>query len=454
MVSRREMLVRGAAAFASGAIAASVSRAEVPRAGVEPEGSSRADRSTRSPRTRVVTPNGRSLPSTVVDGVRVFHLIAMKIRHEVAPGLTIDCWGYNGSTPGPTIELYEGEPSRFYVTNELDEPTTVHWHGVVVPNGMDGVAGLTQRPIPPGETFRYEFTPKRGGTFMYHPHFDEMVQMGLGMMGMLIVHPKSDERPVDRDYALMLSEWFIKPGTSRPDPTVMNEFNVLTINSRAFPGTSPLVAKVGDRVRIRIGNLSAMDHHPIHLHGVEFRVTETDGGRIPEAGQWPETTVLVPVGTTRTIELIAEEPGDWALHCHMTHHVMNQMGHGLPNVLGMNAGGLDERIGKLLPGHMTMGTAGMGDMASMDMGAPPNSIPMRGGKGPFGTIDMGGMFTILKVRSDLAGDGDPGWYAHPDGTVAGPATEQELARDLGEKAPRRSKRKRPRGGSGHHHHHG
>src|SRR5262249_42274839 len=155
-------------------------------------------------------------------------------------------------------------------------------------------------PIPIGQTFKYEFTLRQSGTFMYHPHFDEMVQMAMGMMGMFVIHPRGgDDPPIDRDFAIMLSEWAVKPGTRRPDAAEMTDFNVLTMNSRAYPGTAPLVVKRGERVRIRLGNLGATDHHPIHIHGYNFVVTGTDGGRIPAAGQWPETTVLVPVGTTR-----------------------------------------------------------------------------------------------------------------------------------------------------------
>jgi hypothetical protein len=266
---------------------------------------------------------------------------------------------------------------------------------------------------------------------MYHPHFDEMVQMGMGLMGMVVIHPREPRAPrVDRDFSIMLSEWAIEPGTSRPDTTEMTDFNVLTMNSKAFPGTAPLVAKLGERVRIRLGNLSATDHHPIHLHGYEFRVTATDGGEIADAGQWPETTVLVPVGSTRTIEFVADAPGDWAFHCHMTHHVMNQMGHGLPNMMGVDPGGTEARVQSLLPEYMAMGRSGMGEMAEMEgMPVPRNSIPMRGGRGPFGAIDMGGMFTVLKVREGLASYDDPGWYEHPDGTVASLASATELRRD-------------------------
>ncbi len=378
----------------------------------------------------VVTPNGVALPFKIVDGVKVFHLVAEPVKHEFAPGLVGDCWGYNGRTSGPTIEAVEGDRVRIYVTNKLPEPTSVHWHGVLLPNAMDGVAGLSQKAIEPGETFRYEFTLRQHGTHMYHPHFDEMTQMAMGMMGMFIIHPRNPEGPrPDRDFAIMLSEWRIEPGTSRPIPTEMTDFNLLTMNSKAFPGTAPLVVGLGDRVRIRVANLSAMDHHPIHIHGFQFKIVETDGGQIAPSAQWPETTVLAPVGATRAFEFIADEPGDWAMHCHMTHHVMNQMGHEIPNLLGAKTGGLDEKVQKLLPEYMTMGQDGMGEMGEMGMAVPRNSIPMVGGPGPFGYIDMGGMFTIVKVRPNLTSYEDPGWYDNPPETIARPATADELRRD-------------------------
>jgi hypothetical protein len=251
-------------------------------------------------------------------------------------------------------------------------------------------------------------------------------------MGMIVIHPR---RPtpgyrVDRDFVILLSEWHIKPGAARPDPSKMSDFNLLTMNAKAFPGTAPLLCKKGDRVRIRFGNLSAMDHHPIHLHGHYFKVVATDGGQIPVSGQWPESAVLVPVGSTRDIEFIADAPGDWPLHCHMTHHIMNQMGHDLPNLIGVKPGKLDQKVRPLLPGYMTMGEHGMGDMAEMGMRAPKNSIPMLGSKGPFGYIGMGGMFTIVKVRESIDKSGaDPGWYTHPPGSVADKAKSDELARD-------------------------
>jgi FtsP/CotA-like multicopper oxidase with cupredoxin domain len=382
-----------------------------------------------TPGHRVRVPNGSVLPWTTRGGVKIYHLRAEPVHHQIAPGLDIEAWGYNGVTPGPVIEAVAGDRVRIYVTNKLAEPTSIHWHGILVPYGMDGVAGLTQDAIAPGKTFRYEFTFDRPGTFMYHPHADEMTQIALGMMGMIVVHPRAAEPRRVRDYALMAHEWKIAIGTRRPDPLAMNDFNVLTFNGKAFPATAPLVAEVGDLVRIRLANLGPMDHHPIHIHGHTFELVATDGGALAPSARFPETTVLVPVGTTRTIELVAHAAGDWPLHCHMTHHAMNQMGHDAANLIGADTSGLDGRLGSVVPGTMAMGKAGMGEMATMRMAQPDNSIAMLGGDGPHGTIDMGGMFTLLKIRGHLTGEGDPGWYEPPPAELASEATADELARD-------------------------
>lgn len=364
--------------------------------------------------TPVSTPNGSTLPWTMVGGVKEFRLTAEPVKREFAPGMIVNCWGYNGQTPGPTIEAVEGDRVRFIVTNQLPEPTTVHWHGALLPNGMDGVSGLTQKPILPGETVRYEFTLRQQGTLMYHPHFDEMLQMALGMMGFFIIHPKQPTVRVDRDYAIFLMEWAVEPGTYTPNPNVMTDFNLFTFNSRVWPGTEPILAKVGERIRVRLANLS-MDSHPIHMHGHHFVVTGTDGGPVPETARWPENTVNVPVGATRDIEFIAENPGDWAFHCHKSHHTMNAMSHDIPNMLGVDQ--KRASVNKMVPGTMAMGSSGMGEMAEMDMGRPKNTLPMMSGDGQFGAIAMGGMFTVVKVREALEGEGtDPGWYRQPEGT--------------------------------------
>src|SRR5258706_3325631 len=347
----------------------------------------------------IIVPNGAALPFKTVDGVKVFHLIAEEVDHEFAPGLRAKCWGYNGRVNSTAIEAVEGERVRIYVTNRLPAATSVHWHGINLPNGMDGLAGLTQPYIKAGETFKYEFTLRQHGTQMFHSHHDEMTQMGMGLVGNFIIHPRNPapEYRVRRDFSLVISEWAIEAGASRPNTIEMADFNVLTINRKVFPATAPLTFKTGDKIRLRLGKLRAMDHHPMHLHGHRFRIAATDGGDIPLSAQWPETTVLVGVGQTRNIEFISDAPGDWGLHCHMTHHTMNQMGHKFPNMVGVKPGDLDPRLQSLLPGYMTMGNTGMdmGKHAEM-MPLPRNSIPMKGLQGPFDYIGMGGLLTILK----------------------------------------------------------
>ena len=374
----------------------------------------------------VITPDGATLPFTREGGVKVFRLTAAPCRHEVAPGMVINAWCYNGRTPGPTIEAVEGDRVRILVKNELPEATAVHWHSMILPAGMDGVAGLTQRPIEPGQTFAYEFTLRGHGTFMYHSHADEMVQMGLGAMGFFIVHPRvPEDPPVDRDFAIMLDEWSVPPGAATPDPSVMTDFDLFTFNGRAFPGTAPLLVKKGERVRIRFGNVG-QDSHPIHLHGFHFWVTATEGGDIPKSARWPGTTVEVPPGETRDVEFVADAEGDWPLHCHRRHHAMNPMAHGLDNILGVDQSSAAARARALVPGYMAMGARGMADMQAMAMPVPENTLPMMSGEGPFGPIGMGGMFTVVKVRARLPPDGsDPGWYRYPPGSVARPIGEPD-----------------------------
>ena len=379
----------------------------------------------------VVTPNGATLPYRMDRGVKVFHLIAEPVKRELAPGMVINVWGYNGLSPGPTIEAVEGDRVRILVTNHLPEDTSVHWHGVLLPNGMDGVQGLNQPHIKPGETFAYEFTLRQSGTQMYHPHADETLQMALGMEGFFIIHPRREPKRVDRDFAIFLHEWDVPFGSAAPNPATMTDFNMFTFNSRAFPGTAPLVVKKGQRVRVRLANLS-MDSHPIHIHGVHFVESGTDGGPTPPSAQIPETTVNVPPGTTRDIEFVADAAGDWAMHCHKTHHTMNQMAHDVPNLTGVDQSGVEEKVRDLLPGYMAMGQSGMGGM--MEMGHPKNTLPMMTGEGQFGSVDMGGMFTVLKVRAGITSYQDPGPYKNPPGTVA------HKVADDGEATPHKGER--------------
>lgn len=374
----------------------------------------------------VLTLNGWTLPWRMNQGVKEFHLVAEPVVREMSPGFMVNMWGYNGQSPGPTLEVVEGDRVRIFVTNRLPEHTTIHWHGQRLPNGMDGVGGLNQKQIPVGKTYAYEFEARRPGTFMYHPHADEMTQMAMGMMGFWVTHPKLDARgrhplidSVDRDFCFLLNAYDVEPGSLTPKVNTMLDFNIWSWNSRVFPGIDTLNVRLGDRVRVRVGNLT-MTNHPIHLHGHEFVVTGTDGGPVPATARWPEVTTDVAVGQMRQIEFLADEEGDWAFHCHKSHHTMNAMGHDVPTMIGVDHRGMVGRLQRAAPELMVMGERGMADMGEMEMALPDNTAPMMTGTGPYGPIEMGGMFTMLKVRRDQKpGDpSDPGWYTQPPGTQA------------------------------------
>jgi FtsP/CotA-like multicopper oxidase with cupredoxin domain len=421
MTSRRDFFMGAGAVAISAAAVSRVGAATLPDA-VTMNGASTTPPplpANGRPYYPVITLNGWSLPWRMNDGVKEFHLVAEPVVRELAPGMKANLWGYNGQSPGPTIEVVEGDRVRIFVTNKLPEHTSVHWHGQRLPNGMDGVTGLTQPGIQPGKTFVYEFVARRPGTFMYHPHADEMAQMAMGMMGFWVTHPKDPNfMRVDRDFVFLLNAYDIDPGSFTPKVNTMLDFNLWTFNSRAFPGIDPMVVRQGDKVRIRAGNLT-MTNHPIHVHGHEFAVTCTDGGWTRPESRWPEVTTDIAVGQMRAVEFVANEPGDWAFHCHKSHHTMNAMGHSVPTMIGVDQKGVVEKINKIVPDYMVMGDRG-GSMGGMEMPIPENTLPMMGGEGPFGGVEMGGMFTVLKVRKDQKpGDyKDPGWYKHPAGTVA------------------------------------
>lgn len=300
---------------------------------------------TGGPFLSVATPDIPKLPYEVENGVKVFHLIAEPVKREFLPGRTVDAWGFNGTVPGPTIEIVQGDRVRIVVDNHLPEPTSVHWHGFEIPIAMDGVPGVVQTPIPPGGRFVYEFTLHQEGTYFYHSHM--AMQEMMGMIGLFIMHPKEAYEPaVDKDFGVILQEWAILPNSTIPN-TLSMEFNWLTINGKSGPATTPLIVKLGERVRIRFVNLG-MDHHPMHLHGNTFYVTGTEGGRAPQSTWRPENTVLVGVAQARDVEFEAKYPGEWLLHCHLPHHMMNHMasmvgpmmeaGHGMPAGMGMEEG--------------------------------------------------------------------------------------------------------------------
>ncbi len=299
----------------------------------------------------VQTPDAPNLPFRMDGNVKEFHLIAEPVKHEIVPGRIVDLWGYNGSAPGPTIQITQGDRVRIIVDNHLPEPTAMHWHGFEVPIDMDGSPGSSQDPIAPGGRFVYEFTLNQEGTYFYHSHM--AMQEMMGMIGAFIMHPKESYNPrVDQDFVIVMQEYAILPNINVPNSLNM-EFNWLTLNGKSGPATTPLLVRHGERVRIRLINLG-MDHHPIHLHGHQFVVTGTEGGRQPESTWGPGNTVLVGVAQSRDVEFVANNPGDWMLHCHLPHHMMNQMssnvgpmsrraampaGEGMEQGMGMPRGG-------------------------------------------------------------------------------------------------------------------
>ncbi len=426
MTSRRQIFRAGASIAAASAVASvsKVAMAALPEIVSQdsPETMPPLEPSTGRPYKPVVTLNGWTLPWRMKNGIKEFHLVAEPVERMVADDFKAHLWGYNGQSPGPTIEVVEGDKVRIFVTNRLPEHTSVHWHGQRLPNGMDGVTGLNQPGIPAGKTFVYEFEARRPGTFMYHPHGDEMVQMAMGMMGSWVTHPKRKEKlidDVDRDFCFLLNAYDVEPGAATPKIMTMLDFNIWSWNSRIFPAIDPLVVRKNDKVRIRIGNLT-MTNHPIHLHGHEFLVTGTDGGPTPKSTRQYEVTEDIAVGQMRQIEFLADEEGDWAFHCHKSHHTMNAMGHDVPTMIGVDHSGVMQQLKDLVPEYMVMGERGMSDMTEMPMALPENTTPMMTGQGPFGSVEMGGMFSMVKVRKDQPDNdySDPGWFDHPPGTVA------------------------------------
>ena len=276
----------------------------------------------------VITPDAPKLPYKLDNGVKEFHLIAEPVRTEFLPAASwadarkVDAWGYNGSVPGPTIEVQEGDRVRILFTNNLPEPTAPHWHGLEVPFDQDGGPGLSQPLVMSGETYTYEFMLHQNGTFFYHSHMP--MQEMMGMIGLFIVHPKRPHEPrCDKDFAFVLQGWAILPNNTVPNTLAM-EFNWLTMNGKSGPATTPQIVKHGERVRLRFVNLS-MDHHPIHMHGHQFYLTGTEGGRCPEATWFAHNTHIVGVAQARDLEFTATNLGDWMMHCHLPHHMMNQM---------------------------------------------------------------------------------------------------------------------------------
>jgi FtsP/CotA-like multicopper oxidase with cupredoxin domain len=328
MSTTRRNFFRDAAAFSAGLLGLSTRLAAQgsPEQSGHAQSSSHPARHTHgdaaSPGTAVSTPDVPDLPYKLDGAVKVFKLTSEVVKRKIAPFKTIDAWGYNGSCPGPTIQIQQGDRVRVIFENRLPESTTVHWHGLEIPIEQDGVPWISQKPVPPGERYIYEFSVHQEGTFFYHAH--SAMQEMMGQIGLFIVHPEKPYKPrVDHDFAMVLQEWAVLPSNSVPNSAGM-EFNWLTFNGVSAPAITPMIARLGSRVRLRIVNLG-MDHHPIHLHGNQFVQTGTEGGRAPESSWYPMNTVLVGVAQARVIEFDAKYPGSWMVHCHLPHHMMNNM---------------------------------------------------------------------------------------------------------------------------------
>ncbi len=270
------------------------------------------------------TEGGQPLEFRVENGVKVFELTAKAVQWTILDGVAVTAFTYNGTVPGPMIRVTEGDQVRVIVKNELPDPTTIHWHGVEVPNAMDGIPGVTQDPIQPGETFTYEFIAKPAGTFMYHSHYEGDVQVSAGLYAPFIIDPKEPEsNPPAVDKVLMISEWRMTDGnTYAAMPMSGMEPNYFTINGKSFPATETITVKKGDRVRLRFIGIGQFIH-PMHLHGFPFKIVATDGHPVPEAAQLTKDTVSVAPGERYDIEFVAAETGQWMLHCHILHHTTN-----------------------------------------------------------------------------------------------------------------------------------
>ncbi len=327
MSNRRTFLGRalgaGAALFAARGFSAQMPMPPTPPGTQNNAGrSSGLHSDTSSIHSPVITTDVGDLPYTMDGDIKVFYLIAEVLKQKIHPDKTIDVWGFNGSAPGPTIQVNEGDHVRVIFENRLPEATSVHWHGFENMIGNDGMPGISQDPVKPGARYTYEFNIHQTGTYFYHSHM--AMQEMAGMLGGFIMHPRTPYRPhCDKDFLLHLQEYAILPNNTVPN-TMNMEYNWLLLNGKAGPFSTPLIVRQGDRVRLRFVNMG-MDHHPMHVHGYTFHVTGTEGGRIPETAWWPGTTALVGVAQARDLEFVADRIGDWMLHCHLPHHMMNQM---------------------------------------------------------------------------------------------------------------------------------
>ncbi len=250
-------------------------------------------------------------PAVLPDGTKHFGLTAQVVDWEVTKGTVVRAWAYNGIVPGPVLRVRVGDRVEIAVTNHLPEPTVVHLHGLPVSNDMDGVPGVSQSPIAPGQTFLYKFVALRSGTYIYHTHFNDFDQLDRGLYGAVIVDEKNPPK-VDHDYLEVISSWRIRNDAE----------NFFSLNGKAYPETVPLEVRAGETIRLRFINISGTEFHTMHLHGHRMRIIARDGN--PVTYNDVENTLLIGPGQTiDTIVKADANPGTWLLHCHVLDHMMN-----------------------------------------------------------------------------------------------------------------------------------
>jgi manganese oxidase len=267
----------------------------------------------------------RLLRPKIVDGVKVFRLETSVIEWTILNGQRMAAYAFNGQVPGPRIRVTEGDRLRLVVENNLPESTAVHWHGLILPNEMDGAAEITQEPIEPGDSYTYEFTARQPGTFFYHTHDEPDRQQALGLYGALLVDPKDGPSyDADKEIVIQLQEWLEREGYTYPSMLMEGGLpNFFTINGKSYPDTPSLQMKVGEDLLVRFIGTHNNFIHPMHIHGGPFEIVESDGYPVPDGGRLTKDTVNVAPGERYDVVWKAREPGKWLLHCHIPHHMTN-----------------------------------------------------------------------------------------------------------------------------------
>jgi FtsP/CotA-like multicopper oxidase with cupredoxin domain len=279
----------------------------------------------------------RVLTPRLENGVKVFDLDASVILWNILPRVQVAAYAINRQVPGPRLELTEGDHVRINFTNHLPEPATMHWHGLVVPNRMDGPGYITQDPVQPGGRYVYEYVVQQAGTYFYHSHTRPDRQQALGLYGAMIIHPKdpATEPKANYDYVVELQEWLNRDGLTYPAMLMEGGLpNYFTINGKAWPATDTLRMKVGETIKFRFIGTNNNFIHPMHMHGGPFTVVARDGVLLPSAARFEADVINVGPGQRYDVIWPAREPGKWILHCHIPHHTLNN------NVEEKGAGGL------------------------------------------------------------------------------------------------------------------